>query len=299
MSSNSHTPITLGPHQAPVYALAEGLTHNLVFTGGGDRVVALWDVTTGKQQPFAVRTDSPIYSLFFNKPTQTLFIGCSNGVLHAIDMQSKREIQAWSLDANGLFDLKLDESRNRLLVAGGNGILTVLDLSSMEVLRSVPLSEGKLRRLALNPASTMLAVADNAGPVHILEAEIYQSIETIHSHAEGATSVLWHPSKPVLISGGKDAFIRCHSYRDGFKSILNFAAHQSAIYDLVYHSETDSIVSCSRDKAIKWWNPVTFDPLRRVSHAEGGHKHSVNRLLSVGVFLVSASDDRAVLLFGA
>jgi WD40 repeat protein len=124
-------------------------------------------------------------------------------------------------------------------------------------------------------------------------------VHTILAHNEGATAVAWHPTKPVLISGGKDAFIRCHSIVNGYKEVLAFAAHLSAIYDVVYHEPTDCFVSCSRDKTIKWWSPSNFDPIRKVSVAEGGHKHSVNRLLSVGASLVSASDDRQVLVFGA
>ncbi len=254
---------------------------------------------TGLQQPFAVRTDAPIYSLLCCKSNSTLFIGCSNGKLHAIDMQSKQEVQAWSLDTNGVFDLKWDERNNRLLVAGGNGILTVIDVKEMKALRSIPLSDGKLRRIAAQQSGQLLAVADNSGPIHVLDSDTYQTIETIHSHADGTTAVAWHPSKPVLVSGGKDAYIRCYSLADGFKQVFSFAAHQSTIYDIVYHDYASCFVSCSRDKTIKWWDPLTFDPLHRVGHAEGGHKHSVNRLLTAGSHLITASDDRSVLVFGA
>jgi WD40 repeat protein len=297
-------PFTLHPssfalHQAPVYALAQCATENLLFTGGGDRIVALWDLESGNQRPFSVRTDAPIYSLFFYAPAQLLFVGCSNGKLHAIDIQSKQETHAWILDDKGVFDLKWDKEHNRLLAAGGSGILTALDLSELKVMRSVPLSDGKLRRVAIHRAGKLLAVADNSGPVHVLDADTYQTLDTIHAHADGATAVLWHPSKEVLLSGGKDAYIRCHSLTDRFKEVFSFAAHQSAIYDLVYHEQTNTVVSCSRDKTIKWWDTQTFDPLNRAGHAEGGHKHSVNRLLSVGPHLLSASDDRHVLVFGA
>ena len=296
---SNQTTFLLALHQASVYALATGATENLVFTGGGDRVVALWDLETRSQIPFAIRTDAPIYSLFFYAPTQMLFVGCSNGKLHAIDLISKQEKHAWSLDTKGVFDLKWDKEHNRLLVAGGGGILTVLDLSEMKVMRSVPLSDGKLRRVAIHQTGKLLAVADNSGPVHVLDADTYHTLESIHAHSDGATSVLWHPSKEVLISGGKDAYIRCYSPTDAFKQVFSFAAHQSAIYDIVFHAQTNSIVSCSRDKTIKWWDPQSFDPLNRVGHAEGGHKHSVNRVLSVGARLLSASDDRQVLVFGA
>jgi len=261
--------------------------------------VALWNVLDGKQQPLVIQTDSSIFSLAYHSAEKIVFIGCSNGILHAVDTASRRELKAWTLDADGLFDLKWDAARDRLLVAGGNGVLTVIDCQKLEVLRSIPLSHSKIRRVAIRIPGDLLAVADNAGFLHVLDAENYQPVEKISAHDEGCTSVLWHPHKPVLISGGKDALIRCWNAEDHYKPVFHFAAHLSTIYDIIYHEPSNSIVTCSRDKSVKWWNPDTFDPTRKVDHASGGHKHSVNRLLALGDRIISAGDDRLVILFGA
>ncbi len=261
--------------------------------------MALWSVHDGKQQPLVIKTDSSIFSLAYHSIGKIVFIGCSNGILHAIDTVSRKELKAWTLDADGLFDLKWDAVRNRLLVAGGNGVLTVIDCQNLEVLRSIPLSDTKIRRVAMRIQGDLLAVADNAGLVHVLDAENYQPSETLSAHEEGCTSVLWHPHKPVLISGGKDAFIRCWNAADHYKLVFHFAAHLSTIYDMIYHESSNSIVTCSRDKSVKWWNPDTFDPIRKEDYASGGHKHSVNRLITLGDRVISAGDDRTVILFGA
>lgn len=288
----------LGPHQAPVYALAIGASENLLFSAGGDRIVALWDLKSKSQLPFTIRTDAPVFSLFYHAHSELLFVGCSNGKLHAVNTRSHQEHKAWLLDAGGIFDLKYDAMRNRLLAAGGSGILTAIDLTSLEVLRSVPLSAGKLRRIALRNEGDYVAIADNEGPVHVLDAETYQSIETIQAHADGASAVAWHPSKPVLVTGGKDALLRCWNMLERYSLVLSLAAHQAAIYDLLFHKNMQSIVSCSRDKTVKWWNPDTFDPLKRAAYAEGGHKHSVNKLVATEEYLVSAGDDRDIVVFG-
>jgi len=288
----------LATHGAPVYALATGDSDEWIFTGGGDKIVALWNVKDGTQHPFTIKTDASIFSLAYHALEKIVFIGCSNGVLHAIDTVSKRERRAWTLDAAGVFDLKWDIVGNRLLVAGGSGILTVIDSQTLEVIRSIPLSDAKLRRVAVRAEDNLLAVADSHGLVHVLEAETLQTIETIRAHEEGCTAVLWHPEKSVLITGGKDAMIRCWNAANQFKQVFHFAAHLSTIYDIIYHKESNSIVTCSRDKTVKWWKPDTFDPIQKIDFSAGGHKHSVNRLLGQGSFVVSASDDRNVILFG-
>jgi WD40 repeat protein len=103
----------------------------------------------------------------------------------------------------------------------------------------------------------------------------------------------------VLLTGGKDGMVRCWNTNTNYEQVLQLAAHQSTIYDIVYHHEANQFVSCSRDKTIKWWDANTFDALRKVDSSSGGHKFSVNRIIVQGRLLISASDDRGVLVFGA
>ena len=262
-------------------------------------MVALWNALDGSQHPFGVKTEATVYSLAFDPSSKILFIGCIDGKLHAVNTISMAEQKSWILDKNGIFDLKIDAKRNRILAAGGNGVLTVIEAQTLKVLRSIPLSDGKLRRMAIHTDGNSIAIADNHGEVHLLNAEDYSTIESIQAHKEGCTAVAWHPSKPVLLTGGKDGIVRCWNANTNYEQVLQLAAHQSTIYDIVYHEEANQFVSCSRDKTIKWWDANTFDALRKVDSSGGGHKFSVNRIIVQGRLLISASDDRGVLVFGA
>ena len=54
---------TLKAHSAPLYALAPGRNLGTLFSGGGDRVIAEWDLSNEQTNPFGIRTDATIYSL--------------------------------------------------------------------------------------------------------------------------------------------------------------------------------------------------------------------------------------------
>lgn len=286
-------PSTLTPnHSAPIYALSLGESEDFIYSGGGDCLVAKWNLRSGIQEPFVVKAGSAVYSLVFDPESKLLFIGCSDGKLHAIDTISRQEVKAWTFHRAGVFDLKIDHLRRLLLVAGGDGVLTVWNINHLQLLRTIPLSSGKLRQLALSPDGALLAVADNQGPVHVLDAEDYSSVATSLAHADGATSVAWHPLKPILISGGKDAYLRCLNRLQGFKEVLALAAHQATIYSIVFLADGQRLATASRDKTIKNWDATTMDPLLRIDHSNGGHRHSVNKLLVAGDALVSAGDDR-------
>jgi WD40 repeat protein len=281
-------------HNAPVYALCLGESEAFVYSGGGDCLVAKWNLRSGSQAPFVLRAESAVYALVLDRLSGLLFIGCSDGKLHAIDTTNRQEVKAWRLHHAGVFNLEIDHSRRRLLAVGGDGVLSVWDIDQLQLLRTVPLSSGKLRQLALSPDNELLAIADNQGPVHVLNAEDYSTITTLTSHADGAMSVAWHPTKPILISGGKDAYLRCWNRSNDFAEILSIAAHQASIYSIVFWPDGTRMATASRDKTIKVWDAQTLDPLRRIEYTDGGHKHSVNKLLIVGDLLVSCGDDRNV-----
>jgi WD40 repeat protein len=279
-------------HGAPIYALCPGESPTLFYSGGGDCLVAKWNLEAGQQEPFVVKAESPVYSLVLDADSNVLFIGCSDGKLHAIDTHSRQELKAWALHRAGVFDLKIDPGRRRLLAAGGDGVLSVWDLNTLQLLRTVPLSSGKLRQLELSPDNALLAVADNQGPVHVLNADDYSTVNTLTSHADGATAVAWHPTKPILISGGKDAYLRCWNRSNSFAEILSIAAHQASIYSIVFWPDGLRMATASRDKTIKYWDAANLDPIKRIDYAAGGHRHSVNKLLLAGTVLVSGGDDR-------
>lgn len=279
-------------HSAPIYALCLGESEDFVYSGGGDCLVAKWNLSSGSQEPFVVKAESPVYSLVFDPESKLLFIGCSDGKLHAIHTTTRQEVKAWTLHQAGVFDLKIDHSRRRLLAVGGDGVLSVWDIDQLQLMRTVPLSSGKLRQMALSSDNALLAIADNQGPVHVLHAEDYSTLTTLTSHADGAMSVAWHPTKPILISGGKDAYLRCWNRLKDFAEILSIAAHQASIYSIVFWPDGTRMATASRDKTIKYWDAATLDPLKRIDYAAGGHRHSVNKLLLAGDRLISAGDDR-------
>ena len=75
-------------------------------------------------------------------------------------------------------------------------------------------------------------------------------------------------------------------------AIFNFS-----VYDLLFISDTE-FISCSRDKTIKIWNSETFSLSQRIEAKNGGHLHSVNKLIKIGAkSFASCSDDKRIMLF--
>jgi len=275
--------------------MASGRNKNTVFTASGDRFIAEWNLDTLQPEPFAAKLSQPAYAVLFIEEFELLIAGNSVGGFHVIDVGEKKELHLFNIHTNGIYDLAFDKLRNQLIVAGGDGVLSIWSIPDFQLLRKIPLSGRKLRQLAISETKDFVAVACGDGSIRLLDLVLFNEIKNISAHENGVSAVSWHPTKPVLVSGGKDALMKCWNIKDDYAEVLSLPAHNFAIYSVAFHGSI--CATASRDKTIKIWDSASFEPLQKLDVKSGGHSHSVNKVLWMGQKLVSCGDDRQVIVW--
>jgi WD40 repeat protein len=281
-------------HAAPIYGMSGGDAPNHFFTCSGDMHIASWQVPDLTQLPLAVKLESPVYSCYYITSLGLLIAGTSFGDFHVIDLNEKKEIKHIQHHQAGIFDFVFDPSDHQLIVAGGDGRISIWSVPEFKLIRSIPICDGKIRQMAISRDCSMLALACGDGQIRVTDLIFFNEIGTMEGHADGATAVAWHPNKPVLVTGGKDAHLKCWNINEDYKNVLSIPAHQFAIYSIVFDPSGRHCFTASRDKTIKQWNAHDFSPLYRVNSGTEGHTHSVNKLLCIEDQLISCGDDRRI-----
>ncbi len=290
-------------HKGSVYALSPALEALHFLSGSGDGSVVRWKLGVADGVTVA-HIGRAVFSLYLDRKEQRLLIGDEDGGLHLVDLAEQRELQLERAHVKGIFAI-IALPGDRLAVVGGDGALSIWkqDLVNghrISLQRKIPLTVDKLRGLALNADGDLLAVACGDGTVRILETIDLNERFTLTGHEKGANCVAWHPTKPVLVSGGKDGHIRLWRADAGFKQLHALPAHKDTIYQLAFSPDGASCASVSRDKSAKVWDANTFDLLRKLARASGGHGYSVNALLWMEPqMLLTGSDDKAVVEWSA
>lgn len=283
----------IGNHSGAVYAIGNGSGPHTIFSASADKHVVEWNIEKRIQEPFVVRLTSAAYSVHYDQLHDRLFIGNALGGLHVIDANSKKELHYFTLHTGGIYDMACDHRRNLLLVAGGDGCLSVWNLETLKCERNIPLCTEKLRQLAIHEPMDKVAVACGDGSVRVLELDFLNEEQHLEAHADGATAVAWHPAKAVLATGGKDAHLKMWSIQDNYSCALSVPAHNYAIYSIAFGHGI--CATASRDKTIKIWDELSFNPIQRLDTKAGGHSHSVNKLLFQHEYLISCGDDRQII----
>jgi WD40 repeat protein len=112
-----------------------------------------------------------------------------------------------------------------------------------------------------------------------------------------ANKVIKHPTKDIILSGGRDAHLNLIEW-PSCKIMEKIPAHNFAIYDIVFNPDKTLFATGSRDKNIKIWDASSLQFLYRIDKEKNeGHINSVNKLLwsSYKNTLVSTGDDRSIM----
>ena len=294
------TTVLFQGHTAAVYALAAGVSDRSFFSAGGDGQVIAWDLDAPDQGKLMAKVSDAIYSILFDGERDRLLIGTGAGRLHVIDLRAKAEVQVVELHRKGIFRI-LAHVPNGFVCAGGDGILSVWQWTdgadpstSVQLQRQIPLCDEKLRDIAISPTADRVAVACGDGTVREFEPTLFNETLRMEGHAGGATTVSYHPHKPVLISGGKDGELRFWHMHEGGREVHGFTAHKGSIYAASVNASGTWLASVGRDSLLKVWSANALDPVLRTARDRSGHTHSVNTALWLGDTLITASDDRLV-----
>ncbi|MBK9175777.1 MAG: hypothetical protein IPM46_05450 [Flavobacteriales bacterium] len=266
-----------------------------MLSAGADGRVLRWRKAEPDHVRLLATLPDPLYTAWLQKGAAHLYAGTTRGELFVLDMRAKAERQHILAHNSPIYCMN-GTTDGLLYVGGGDGVLTVWSMGSdalLHAVRRVPIAEAKLRSIAIQRGLIALAFGD--GSVHVLNEGTLNTIAHWTAHELGCSTVAWHPSKPVLLSGGKDGQLAAWKVDNDFEPILRLPAHRSTIYAIGFSADADWLATASRDKTVKLWNPSTLDPVARLDVRSNGHTHSVNALCWGADGLYSGGDDRALL----
>lgn len=281
-------------HSSGIYSLCLG-AEGTFYSGSGDRFVVRWNAKTLEQTGFAVKLEEPVFAVYFCDSTNILYIGTSSGGIHLVDVLSKKEIKHFKIHSSSIYSFLHLESKNEMIAISGDGTISIWNTASHALIRRIPISQEKIRSIAKSQDESTIALGDNDGLIHVLETDFFNELHTINGDETGVTSLTFHPNKPILLAGGKDAHLKTFLIPNAYSVLTNFPAHKAAIYGIRFSPNGKFFTTVSRDKTFKLWNTTTLEVEAKIEIKSSGHTHSVNAVLWLDdEHFITAGDDRRI-----
>lgn len=286
-------------HSGAIYTATINDKGKFLFTGGADKVVAMWSLDDFTPQKFAIKTDNSIYSLLYLKTLNHLLIGTSIGGIHVIDLNQKAEIRHLKLHDKPLFSLTATSTEDRIVAACADGSISIWNSGEYSLAFQSHVTHEKVRQVAIDATNDKLALACGDGRVVVVSLLDFITLADFKAHELGTNAVCFHPTKPILVTGGKDAYLKFWNTKNFSLQPYSVAAHNYPIYGIGFNASASKLATCSRDKTVKIWDATTFDLLQRLDRkSAAGHLNSVNCLVWANENkLVTAGDDRSAIVW--
>lgn len=286
---------TFKGHNDCVYTLEKSDTGHQFFSGAGDGMVVLWDLTKPDEGELIAKLPNSIYALHFHPDSNLLVAGHNHSGIHLLNWREKTEVASLQITDSAIFEItSIDDL---LLIGVGDGTLITVNLKTLRVIDRIRLSKKSVRAIAVNKKSREVAIGYSDNLIRVFSLDDLAIKYTVDAHVNSVFTLQYSPDEHYLLSGSRDARLKVWDVRGGYSAVNEIIAHMYAINHIAFSPDGRYFATGSMDKSIKVWEADSQKLLKVIDRSRyAGHGTSVNKLLWTGHGnqLISASDDRTI-----
>ena len=198
-------------HSEDVHSVAfapDGLT---ALSGGGDNLIRLWDVATGKPLRIFTGHANPVEAVAFSPDGRTALSGSLDDTLKLWDIGTGKELRTLKGSSFRILSVAFSPDSRTALSGGYDATLRLWDLETGRELRIFRGHAGPVNSVAFSPdGRTALSGAGssllggNDKTARLWEVATGKQLRTLSEHSAGVYSVAFSPDGRTALSAGGD-----------------------------------------------------------------------------------------------
>jgi WD40 repeat protein len=229
--------IDSGGHQSTINFVAFTNDGKYVVSASGDKVVRVWDITSGKtirtvQGQIGDGDDGKIYAAALSPDGGHLAVG------------------GWLADPPNSGVIRLHDFRTGDVVALLHGHTDVV------------------YGLAFSADGRLLASASADRTVRIWNVKTRSTVRVLSGHSDTISDVAFSPDGRRLVSASLDHTLRLWDVASG-KVLKDMTGHSDQVYSVAFSSDGQYIASGSADRSIRLWEGTTGELVKQLAKQGG------------------------------
>src|ERR1019366_7702670 len=280
-------------HGGIVNAVVFSPDGKLVYSGGNDLVIRVWERDTGKQHSQLKGHTTPVTSLHLFADGKTLISTSLDNTVRFWDLATQREVRRWPKQKDNVTCLALSRDDRLLFTGSSTGIIRQWLAATGLEMRQLTGHPDAVKRLVLSPDGKQLISAGMDGSVRVWDVEkgtIIRLVKTGTGPKKGFDRTLaLAPDGSVLAIGAPARPIKLWDMAT-FKDLRWSPDNQSngSLLAFTPNSQTLAVSECTLPTTIRLFGVTTGKELRKLDI-----EHSQLQALAFspnGKFLAGAGD---------
>jgi WD40 repeat protein len=250
---------TFRVHSRLIGAIAISPDSQMLFCGGDDGNVSLWDLKTGRWH-YTFSGESRVINAVVSRPDgKTLLSGGVDRKISSWQVDTKRfgrtffHLNTPYSHSDTIHALAISSDGQTLASGSVDQTIRLWNCGTGEFRRTLSGHTGAVLAVAFSPDNQVLASgsADKTIKVWTLSNPTQQSL-TLKGHTDWINSVAICSNGKILISGSHDCTVKLWNFRTGtlFQTLTE---HKSAVMSLALSPDGSTLASASIDGCINLW----------------------------------------------
>jgi Tol biopolymer transport system component len=269
VAGEASKPRTIGTHSGGIASVHFSPDGKKLVTGGGDRMIRLWDVSKGKKVREWKGPTSFTCAVRFSRDGKTIaaagYETGSGNPIYRFDVATGKELPKLAGHPTGGVRRLLFTPDGKQLISGGfDGSVRVWDLATAKQVRLIQVESGTVYSIGLSPDGKTLATAGHDGLcLWDLATGKAQPREEMNRH--NCVAVAWSPDGKLLASGDSSCVTLWEAATG--KVVSTLRGYRGELSQLVFSRDGRTLCTASYDRAVRLWEVRTG----RLVHEVEGH----------------------------
>jgi WD40 repeat protein len=249
---------------------------HIISSGGGDCILKLWDVATGRElRTFDGRIPlfyNPVNSVAFSPDGRYVLSGGNDKAPKLWDVSTGRILRTFAGKSSifsGSVNCVAFSPDGRYILVSDDKALKLWDITTGRILRTFVGHSSPAGSTVFSPDGRYILTGSGDETVKLWDVETGRELRTFAGHSALVSSVAFSPDGRRILSGGSwDKTVKLWDVVTG-RELHTFAGHSDQVVSVAFSPDGRYILSGSLDKTMKLWDVATGRELRTfVGHSK-------------------------------
>lgn len=304
---NWHAPwklsTVLSSHLGWVRSVAMDPTNEMFATGGGDRVIKVWDLAKASVgAPDALKITltghiSPVRGLAFSERHPYLFSAGEDKQIKCWDLETNQVIRHYHGHLSGIFSLALHPTLDILVSGGRDAVARVWDMRTKTQIHVLSGHDHTIASILTKTTDPQIVTGSHDTTIKMWDLAAGKCFTTLTHHMKSIRALAQPSFEHTFVSGAADCLKKWQG-KDG-RFIQNLRGHKAVVNALAVNDD-GVLVSGGDDGSLSFWDYETGYRFQKTSTvAQPGSLEAENGIYAsafdlTGTRLITCEADKSV-----